>query len=74
MVYLFVFFQGDVAKQIYEVYKEEAAVKRKVFENIAHNHNESWKMLHIATWVHQINISENVTTLLESLLVETGHR
>lgn len=71
--YLFIY-SGDVAEQIYEAYRDEAQVKRKILENVAHNHEESWKMLHVATWVYQTNISENITTLLESLLVETGHR
>ncbi|XP_046431900.1 cyclin-dependent kinase 2-interacting protein-like [Neodiprion virginianus] len=65
---------GDVAEKIYEAYRDEAVVKRKVLENIAHNHQEAWKILHLAAWVHQPNITENVTRLLESLLVETGHR
>ncbi|XP_048514465.1 cyclin-dependent kinase 2-interacting protein-like isoform X2 [Athalia rosae] len=65
---------GEVTEQIYNVYKDEAEVKRKVLENVAHNYEESWKMLHLTTWVHQVNISENVTTLLESLLVETSLR
>ncbi|XP_046749049.1 cyclin-dependent kinase 2-interacting protein [Diprion similis] len=65
---------GDVAEIIYEAYRDEAVVKRKVLENIAHNHEEAWKILHLAAWVHQPNITENVTRLLESLLVETGHR
>lgn len=65
---------GDVAEQIYEAYRDEAEVKRKVLENVAHNYEESWKMLHLASWVYQTNISEDVARVMESLLVETGHR
>jgi hypothetical protein len=49
-------------------------VKRIILENVAHDHRDSWKMLHLATWVHQTQISDNVKTNLESMLVETKLR
>ncbi|XP_032672287.1 cyclin-dependent kinase 2-interacting protein [Odontomachus brunneus] len=65
---------GNVAETIYEAYHKEAKLKRKILENVAHNHTASWKMLHLAAWQYQPLLSENVTILLESLLLETGHR
>ncbi|XP_015601650.1 cyclin-dependent kinase 2-interacting protein isoform X2 [Cephus cinctus] len=65
---------GDVANEIYKAYEKDLAVRYKVLENVAHDHKESWKMLHLATWVHQTQISEKLTRLLESMLLETGHR
>ncbi|XP_014478344.1 PREDICTED: cyclin-dependent kinase 2-interacting protein [Dinoponera quadriceps] len=65
---------GEVAEIIYETYREEAKLKRKILENVAHNHTVSWKMLHLAAWQYQPLLSENLTILLESLLIETGHR
>lgn len=53
----------------------ETKLKRKLFENVAHNYTESWKMVHLATWVYNPLLTEDVTTiLLDSLLIETGHR
>ncbi|XP_076282273.1 cyclin-dependent kinase 2-interacting protein-like isoform X2 [Lasioglossum baleicum] len=63
-----------VAKLILSVYSEEAKIKRKIFENVAHRYTESWKMLCLATWVHQPLLPESLTIFLESLLIETGHR
>lgn len=65
---------GDVAELIYNAYNEGAEIKRKVLEDVAHYHTESWKMLCLATWVHQPSLPENLTISLESLLLETGHR
>lgn len=65
---------GEIAETIYKTYYEEAKLKRKILENVAHGYTESWKMLHLAAWGHQPLLSENLTTLLESLLTETGHR
>ncbi|XP_076661518.1 cyclin-dependent kinase 2-interacting protein-like [Halictus rubicundus] len=64
----------NVAKLILSMYSEEAKIKRKIFENVAHRYSESWKMLCLATWVHQPLLPESLTIFLESLLIETGHR
>lgn len=68
------FFLVITAETIYEAYKKEAAVKRIVLENVAHNHNDSWKMLHLAAWVHQTQIPDIINTNLESMLLETKLR
>ncbi|XP_072760807.1 cyclin-dependent kinase 2-interacting protein-like [Anoplolepis gracilipes] len=65
---------GEIAETIYEMYRKEAKLKRNLFENIAHNHTESWKMFNLAVWVHQPLLFESSTILLNSLLIETGHR
>ncbi|KZC05182.1 PREDICTED: cyclin-dependent kinase 2-interacting protein-like [Dufourea novaeangliae] len=65
---------GQIAELIYNVYLQEAEVKRTIFEDVAHEYTESWKMLCLATWVHQPLLLESLTTYLESLLIETGHR
>ncbi|XP_034190161.1 cyclin-dependent kinase 2-interacting protein-like isoform X1 [Osmia lignaria lignaria] len=64
----------QVAELIYNTYFQEAKIKRKILEDVAHYYTESWKMLFLATWVHQSLIPENLTISLESLLIETGHR
>ncbi|XP_031830569.1 cyclin-dependent kinase 2-interacting protein-like [Nomia melanderi] len=65
---------GQIAEVIHTMYSEEAKMKRKVFEDIAHQYTESLKMLYLATWVHQPLLPESLIICLESLLIETGHR
>ncbi|XP_076247228.1 cyclin-dependent kinase 2-interacting protein-like [Calliopsis andreniformis] len=65
---------GQVAELIHNAYSQEAKIKRAIFEDVAHHSGESWKMLFLANWVHQPLLPENLIILLESLLVETGHR
>lgn len=49
-------------------------MKRAILEDTAHYYTESWKMLFLASWVHQPLLPENLTTVLESMLIESGHR
>lgn len=63
---------GEVAETVYKMYRKEAELKRNLLENVAHNHTESWNMFYLAAWVHQPLVSENLTILLNSLLIETG--
>ncbi|KOX78126.1 Cyclin-dependent kinase 2-interacting protein [Melipona quadrifasciata] len=65
---------GQVAESIYSAYSNEAKVKCKILEDVAHYYTESWKMLFLASWVHQPFLPENLTTVLESMLIESGHR
>jgi len=65
---------GEIGETIYKAYYMEAKLKRNLLENVAHNYTESWKMLHLAAWVYEPSLTENLTILLESLLIETGHR
>ncbi|XP_015118721.1 cyclin-dependent kinase 2-interacting protein [Diachasma alloeum] len=64
----------EIAQLIYDAYKDEADLKRKILENVAHDSRDSWKMLHLAAWVHQPMIPHDLNVSLESLLTETGHR
>ncbi|XP_011639546.1 cyclin-dependent kinase 2-interacting protein-like [Pogonomyrmex barbatus] len=65
---------GEAAETIHKAYEMEAKLKRNLLENVAHNYTESWKMLHLATWVYEPFITENLTILLNSLFIETGHK
>ncbi|XP_070168433.1 cyclin-dependent kinase 2-interacting protein-like [Polyergus mexicanus] len=65
---------GEIAETIYQMYYKEATLKRNLLENIAHNHTEAWKMFYLAAWVHQPLLPENLTLLLNSLFIETGHQ
>ncbi|XP_071858392.1 cyclin-dependent kinase 2-interacting protein-like [Bombus fervidus] len=65
---------GQVAESIFNIYSNEAKAKRAVLENIAHYYTESWKILFFGSWVHQPLLPEYLTTVLESMLIESGHR
>ncbi|KOC65479.1 Cyclin-dependent kinase 2-interacting protein, partial [Habropoda laboriosa] len=65
---------GETAESIYNAYSHEVRIKRKIVEDIAHHYTDSWKMLFLASWVHQPLLSESLRTSLESMLLETGHR
>jgi len=65
---------GEVAETIYKAYRMEAKLKRSVLENVSHNYTESWKMLHLTAWVYEPLLVEDLMILLDSLLIETGHR
>ncbi|XP_011496929.1 PREDICTED: cyclin-dependent kinase 2-interacting protein-like [Ceratosolen solmsi marchali] len=64
----------STSEKIYQVYQKEAIVKRIISEDMAHDYRDSWKILHLAAWVHQTQISDNVKTILESMLIETKLR
>ncbi|XP_066581306.1 cyclin-dependent kinase 2-interacting protein [Prorops nasuta] len=65
---------SNVTEIIHKAFNNEAKVKREIYENIAHYSSESTKMLHLAAWVHQPFLPYNLSIILESLLIETGHR
>ncbi|CAL7943540.1 unnamed protein product [Xylocopa violacea] len=65
---------AQVAELIHNAYSCETKVKRKILEDVAHYYTEPWKMLFLASWVHQPLLPKNLTTFLESMLIETGHR
>ncbi|KAK0163185.1 hypothetical protein PV327_006893 [Microctonus hyperodae] len=65
---------SEAIEEIYEAYKNEAMMKRKILENVAHFHQESMKMLHLTIWAHQSMIPHKLGMTLQSLLAETGHR
>lgn len=65
---------GEIAQSIHDAYSRELKVKLKVLENVAHYYTDSWKMLFLASWVHQPLLPYNLTTFLESMLIESGHR
>lgn len=64
----------EATEKIYEAYKNEAMIKRKILENVAHFHQESMKMLHLSMWAHQSMIPYKLGMTLQSFLAETGHR
>ncbi|KAK9872542.1 hypothetical protein WA026_018006 [Henosepilachna vigintioctopunctata] len=59
---------------IQEAYLNELKNKRKVVENIAHSDCDNVAIFFAALWTYQIDLTSEVTTYLEALLTESGHR
>ncbi|XP_058808376.1 cyclin-dependent kinase 2-interacting protein-like [Phymastichus coffea] len=64
----------SITNEIYNVHKKEATVKRIILENVAHEYTESLKVLHIAAWLYQPFIPDNINIDLETMLIETKLR
>ena len=70
----FSYFPDDSSVELQEMYSKELDVKRTIVQDIAHNKNRDILMLYISTWQHQPYIEDQATTILESMLQESGHR
>ncbi|XP_072031363.1 cyclin-dependent kinase 2-interacting protein-like [Amphiura filiformis] len=60
--------------ELEDMYCKELKVKRTVVQDIAHQTNRDVLMTYMSTWQHQPYIEDKATTLLESMLHESGHR
>lgn len=65
---------SQIFHEIYSAYVMEFKVKKKSIENIALCEKEEKFLLFIGSWMYQVYVNERTNLLLESLLVETGHR
>lgn len=64
----------STVQEIYDAYKNEVAVKRIILENVAHDHREPFKALHMAAWLYQPFIPDSIEIDLEALVVESKLR
>ncbi|XP_006815615.1 cyclin-dependent kinase 2-interacting protein-like [Saccoglossus kowalevskii] len=74
-------FQMWSTEQFYEasctmlsMYSTELEVKHTILEEIAHCDERDLLLFYNSTWLHQPYIEEKSKLLLESMLLETGHR
>ncbi|KAM9465990.1 cyclin-dependent kinase 2-interacting protein [Clarias gariepinus] len=65
---------AEVSSGFYGAYKQELAVKRTILRELAHTTNPDLCMVYVSCWLYQPYIQDNTKLLLESLLMETGHR
>ncbi|XP_064634674.1 cyclin-dependent kinase 2-interacting protein-like [Lineus longissimus] len=64
----------DTATNLTKMYKKELDLRRTIIENIAHTDDRDLMMFYTSAWLHQPYIDSDTQLLLESCLVETGHR
>lgn len=56
------------------MYQQEFKLKDQLYQNIAHTTDRNVMMFYTSAWLHEPYIEDNKTLLLESMLLETGHR
>ncbi|XP_043118741.1 cyclin-dependent kinase 2-interacting protein isoform X2 [Puntigrus tetrazona] len=64
----------EVSSKLYESYKQELALKKTILQELAHTANADLSMVYLSSWLYQPYIEDSGKLLLESLLLETGHR
>ncbi|CAM4645031.1 unnamed protein product [Leuciscus chuanchicus] len=65
---------AEVSSKLYESYKQELALKKTILQELAHTSNTDLSMVYLSSWLYQPYIDDSGKLLLESLLLETGHR
>ncbi|XP_048047427.1 cyclin-dependent kinase 2-interacting protein [Megalobrama amblycephala] len=65
---------AEVSSKLYESYKQELALKKTILQELAHTSNADLSMVYLSSWLYQPYIEDSGKLLLESLLLETGHR
>jgi hypothetical protein len=56
------------------MYKDEYRLKRLIYENICHVKDRNSMMFYTSSWLHQPYLTDKGQMLLDSLLLETGHK
>ncbi len=64
----------EVSSKLYESYKQELALKKTILQELAHTANADLSMVYLSSWLYQPYLEDSGKLLLESLLLETGHR
>lgn len=64
----------EVARQLLAMYREELLLKRAVVGGLAHTADRDLTLTYLSLWLHQPCVRSDSTLLLESMLLETGHR
>ncbi|XP_067847881.1 cyclin-dependent kinase 2-interacting protein isoform X2 [Heptranchias perlo] len=66
------FYENSV--QLSEMYKKELQLKSLIVQEIAHTSSCDLMMVQLSAWLYQPYIEEKARLLIESMLLETGHR
>ncbi|KAM9090752.1 cyclin-dependent kinase 2-interacting protein isoform 1-T1 [Megaptera novaeangliae] len=64
----------EVSRKLSDMYGRELRLKRTVVEQLAHTADRDLALSFLSMWLHQPYLEANSTLLLESMLLETGHR
>ncbi|XP_065449712.1 cyclin-dependent kinase 2-interacting protein isoform X3 [Chrysemys picta bellii] len=64
----------EVSFKLAEMYKKEIQLKQTIVQEIAHTADQDLMMVYLSSWLYQPYIENSSKLLLESMLLETGHR
>ncbi|XP_013929006.1 PREDICTED: cyclin-dependent kinase 2-interacting protein [Thamnophis sirtalis] len=64
----------EVSVKLLDMYSQELKLKHTIVEEIAHTADQDLQMVYLSSWLHQPYIDNSNIVLLESMLLETGHR
>ncbi|XP_073494492.1 cyclin-dependent kinase 2-interacting protein [Phyllobates terribilis] len=64
----------EASLKMSEMYKKEVSLKKTIVGEIAHTADQDLLMVYLSCWLYQPYIDSGSKVLLESMLLETGHR
>ena len=68
------FVADEVSRKLSDMYSQELRLKRTVVEQLAHTADRDLALSYLSMWLHQPYLEAGSWLLLESMLLETGHR
>ncbi|XP_075700373.1 cyclin-dependent kinase 2-interacting protein [Rhinoderma darwinii] len=64
----------ETSLKMSEMYKKEIFLKKTIVGEVAHTSDQDLLMVYLSCWLYQPYIDAGIKVLLESMLLETGHR
>ncbi|XP_053226149.1 cyclin-dependent kinase 2-interacting protein isoform X1 [Podarcis raffonei] len=64
----------EVSGKLLNMYSKELKLKQTIVQEIAHTADQDLLMAYLSSWLYQPYIENTSQVLLESMLLETGHR
>ncbi|XP_066463578.1 cyclin-dependent kinase 2-interacting protein isoform X1 [Eleutherodactylus coqui] len=64
----------ETSLKMSEMYKKEISLKAMIVGEIAHTSDQDLLMVYLSCWLYQPYVDNSIKVLLESMLLETGHR
>ncbi|XP_060611142.2 cyclin-dependent kinase 2-interacting protein [Anolis sagrei] len=64
----------EVSVKLLDMYSNELKLKDTIVQEIAHTADQDLLMVYLSSWLYQPYIENTSTVILESMLLETGHR
>lgn len=64
----------EVSRELSAMYWKELLLKRTIVEELAHTVDHDLTLSYLSMWLHQPYVESDSKLLLESMLLETGHR
>ncbi|XP_029453835.1 cyclin-dependent kinase 2-interacting protein isoform X1 [Rhinatrema bivittatum] len=66
--------RDEISLKMSEMYRQEWLLKETIVQELAHSTDQDLMMVYLSAWLHQPYLEDSIRVLLESMLLETGHR